>query len=66
MLTVLEWVYWIGFGLLMFIHLCGGHFFVMGTIKRNGRVFCRVPGFFMALVFSLGWPVILPIQLTQN
>jgi len=66
MWTVLEWVYWTGFSVLMLIHLCRGNFTASARYIQDGRVVFRFPGFFAALIFSLGWPIILPMQLAQN
>ena len=66
MLDVLWWIYWIGFIILLALHIFGGNMVGWGRVTRNGKLLFRVPACLAALFMTALWPILLPIQLAQN
>ena len=66
MLDVLWWIYWIGFAILLMIHIFGGSMVGWARITRHGKVLFRVPACLGALFMTALWPILLPFQLAQN
>lgn len=66
MLEILWAVYWLGFMILIAIHIVGGNMTGWGQVTRHGKVLFYIPACLAALFMTALWPVLLPFQLAQN